>query len=80
MFVGNLGFNTEERDIEEFFKKERMGVHRIRILKDQDGKSKGAAFVEFEQEEEVDKACKFDGKELGSTGRRLRINPAGSKP
>jgi RNA recognition motif-containing protein len=80
VFVGNLSFDTQDRDISDFFKGDRLNVSKVRLLMDQEGKSKGAAFVEFESKQDADKACGMNGKELGRTGRKLRINPAASKP
>eukprot|EP00350_Pseudokeronopsis_sp_OXSARD2_P002754 CAMPEP_0170546402 /NCGR_PEP_ID=MMETSP0211-20121228/4755_1 /TAXON_ID=311385 /ORGANISM="Pseudokeronopsis sp., Strain OXSARD2" /LENGTH=215 /DNA_ID=CAMNT_0010850855 /DNA_START=1684 /DNA_END=2331 /DNA_ORIENTATION=+ len=81
VFVGNLGFiDTNEEDIEYFFKDQKLPVQKVRMLKDQDGKFKGAAFVEFRNEDDVKDACRLDGKEFGKQRRRLRINPAGQKP
>ena len=64
----------------DFFKSDRLNPQKVRMLQDQDGKSKGAAFVEFGDEGDAEKACRLNGKEMGRSGRRLRINPAGSKP
>jgi RNA recognition motif-containing protein len=53
---------------------------RIRVLMDdQTGRSKGAAFVDFGSAQDAQQACSLDGKE-GMQGRRLRVNPANSKP
>ena len=57
-----------------------MNPIRIRMLQDQDGKFKGAAFVEFESKEDADRACRLNGSAMGSSDRRLRINPASNKP
>ncbi len=67
-----------ESDIEDIFRKDRLHVHRIRMLQDQDGKFKGAAFVEFSSKDDADKACGLNGMSLGD--RKVRINPAASKP
>lgn len=48
----------------------------IRILKDATGKSKGAAFVEFNDPKSAEAACKLDGCEAGPGRRKIRINPA----
>ena len=80
VFVGNLGFNSKEQDISEVFRKERINPVRIRMMQDQDGKFKGAAFVEFDNKEDADRACRLNGSAMGGTDRRLRINPASNKP
>lgn len=48
------------------------------MLQGPDGKFKGAAFVEFDNKDEAEKACKCDSKSLGD--RKIRVNPAGNKP
>ena len=53
---------------------------RIRVLTDDQGKSKGAAFVDFADSYQAQEACGLDGREAGPSRRRMRINPAGSKP
>ena len=50
------------------------------MMQEHDGRSKGAAFVEFDTEADAERACTMNGQEMGKSGRRLRINPAGSKP
>lgn len=65
----------------EVFRKDRINPVRIRMLQDQDGKFKGAAFVEFESKDEADRACRMNGAAMGGPeNRRLRINPASNKP
>ena len=32
--MGNLAFNSEERDIEDFFDKDGLRINRIRMMKD----------------------------------------------
>jgi RNA recognition motif-containing protein len=49
------------------------------MMDDATGRSKGAAFVDFGSPEDAAQACNLDGKEA-IQGRRLRINPANSKP
>ena len=49
---------------------------RIRILKDAIGKSKGAAFVDFNDPQSAEVACILDGCEVGPSRRKIRINPA----
>lgn len=80
VFVGNLGFNASEANVGDVFKRERMNPIRIRMLQDQDGKFKGAAFVEFESRDDADKACRLNGVAMAGSDRRLRINPASNKP
>jgi len=52
----------------------------VRVLSDDTGRPKGAAFVDFGNSHDYESALKIDGQAAPSGGRRLRVNPAGSKP
>lgn len=79
-FVGNLG-DADQHAVEDIFRGFNLRPMRVRVLTDgETGKSKGAAFVDFGSPQEAQEACKMDGRELPGTRRRLRINPANSKP
>lgn len=79
VFVGNLG-DADQQAIFSMFQGFGIKPLRIRVMTDDaTGRSKGAAFVDFGSSEEAQQACNLDGKE-GIQGRRLRINPANSKP
>jgi RNA recognition motif-containing protein len=58
-----------------------LGINpmRIRVLQDDQGKSKGAAFVDFSNSNDLEHALKMDGQPTAA-GRRLRINHANSRP
>jgi RNA recognition motif-containing protein len=77
--MGGLSYDANEHEIKDFFQKERLNPMRVRMLTDPTGKFKGAAFVEFDREDDASNACRLDGKEMGSQRRRVRINPAGSR-
>lgn len=75
LFVGNLPFAFESRDLENLF--ETFGrVVSVRIVIDRaTGKSKGFGFVEMTTEEEGKLALsKLHGKDLG--GRPLKVTEA----
>lgn len=79
VFVGNLNFNTTRDEVEELFKK--VGTPRDVFLPTErgTGRPRGFAFVEFESEEDAQKAIEqFNGYELG--GRALRVNLAEDRP
>ena len=81
VFLGNIGFDNNERDIEEFFRRERLKTYKVRLMKDAStGNSKGAAFVEFENEGDAKRACSLNGMTFLDSRRTVRINPAGNKP
>lgn len=79
VFVGNLG-EVDQHAVHAIFAEYSLNPLRIRVLTDETGKSKGAAFVDFSSQVEAQEACKLDGREAGPNRRRIRINPAGCKP
>lgn len=79
VFVGNLG-EVDQRAVDGIFRQFRLNPLRVRVLQDDQGRSKGAAFVDFPSQQEAQEACKFDGREAGPNMKRLKINPAGAKP
>jgi RNA recognition motif-containing protein len=79
VFVGNLNFNTSRDEVQTLFS--QVGsVRDVFLPTDREsGRPRGFAFVEFENEEDAQKAIeKFNGHELG--GRPLRVNPAEDRP
>jgi hypothetical protein len=78
LFVGGLNFDTTDKDLKEFFNKENFHPEDIVVLKGDDGRSKGIAFVLFPDRELAEKATKLNGKILST--RHLRINMASAKP
>jgi RNA recognition motif-containing protein len=75
LFVGNLSFQTQERDLQDFFSAVGV-VTNVNLMLDKfTGKSRGFAFVEFSTPEEAQNAAEaLNGKELG--GRVLTVNIA----
>jgi cold-inducible RNA-binding protein len=75
LFVGNLSYQTMERDLQDFFAPAGV-VTSVNVMLDKfTGKSRGFAFVEFSTSEEANKAVEmFHGKEL--QGRALTVNIA----
>jgi hypothetical protein len=75
LFVGNLSFQTLEKDIQDHFSAAGV-VTNVNLMLDKfTGRSRGFAFVEFSTPEEAQKAVElFHGKELG--GRALTVNIA----
>jgi cold-inducible RNA-binding protein len=75
LFVGNLSFDTSERDLQEAF--EAFGqVSSAAVITDRDtGRSRGFGFVEMPSESEARAA--IDGlNETDLHGRPLKVNEA----
>jgi RNA recognition motif-containing protein len=75
LFVGNLSYQTTDRDLQEFFSQAGV-VTAVTVMLDKfTGKSRGFAFVELSTSEEANKAVEmFHGKEF--QGRALTVNIA----
>ena len=76
VFVGNLDYNADQGSIEQMFRDSGLNTSSVRLLRDAEGKSRGSAFVDFSAAKDAETACSFDGKNLGSNRRALRINQA----
>ncbi|MGJ3495636.1 RNA recognition motif-containing protein (plasmid) [Piscirickettsia salmonis] len=74
LYVGNLTYSVEDRDLVEMFSKYGE-VISAKVITDRDtGRSKGFAFVEFETQEQAQAALELDGQDSG--GRNLKVNMA----
>jgi len=71
VFVGNLGFRTTENGIREFFY-DCGEIKDVRISLDEEGRSRGFAYVEFETSQAAKTALEYNGADLD--GRYLRID------
>ncbi len=78
IYVGNLSFDTAEKDLRELFEK-YGAVDSVKIIPDQfTGRSRGFGFIEMATREEGMKAIQeLDSKDLG--GRTLKVNEAKPK-
>jgi RNA recognition motif-containing protein len=78
LFVGNMTFQTSERELTELFGAFGQ-VTRVHIAMDREtGRARGFAFVEMPNDDEAAKAISgLDGKEVG--GRNLKVNEARPK-
>lgn len=78
VFVGNLSWDATEDDIGEHFSNWGT-VTSVKILYTYSGKSKGIAFVQYENASEAEEAIKeANGKEW--MDRDLRVNKSAEKP
>ena len=76
VFVGNLGFRTEQWAIEEFFKS-AGNITQVRLGMDEEGRPRGFAHVEFATAAEATAAMAFAGQELD--GRAIRLDLSASR-
>ncbi|NXU10920.1 BOLL protein, partial [Pardalotus punctatus] len=74
IFVGGIGFETDENDLKKFFA-QYGSVTEVKIISDRAGVPKGYGFVTFETQEEAQKILQ-DAKNLKYKGRKLSIGPA----
>src|SRR5260370_37513773 len=74
IYVGNLPFRCEQDDLRTIFE-QFGGIEDLIIIKDREtGRSKGFAFVEFENQQSAQEALSMDGKYF--QGRPLKVNVA----
>lgn len=76
IYVGNLDYGINEEDLRQALEDNGLASGDVIIISDKyTGRSKGFGFVEFETEEDAQKAIDtLNGKELN--GRALRVNKA----
>lgn len=72
LFVGRISYETTEKQLRHEF--EQFGaVKHIRLVEDEEGKSRGYAFIEYEHEADLKAAYKYaDGKKID--GRRVVVD------
>ena len=71
IFVGNVSFQSNEDSIAEFFS-ECGTVTQVRIAMGEDGRPRGFAHVEFEDNESAHNAMKLAGQDMD--GRPVRVD------
>jgi RNA recognition motif-containing protein len=79
LYVGNLPYQTDERDLQELFG-QFGSVDSVRVMRDMaTGRARGFAFVEMATDEQAQAAAAaLNGHQLG--GRALTVNEARPKP
>lgn len=78
IFVGNLAWDAKEQDIIDFFKSCGSILQVRMIIDKKTGRSRGIAYVEFENADNVDSALQKKGRDL--LGRPINIDKANSNP
>jgi len=75
LYVGNLSWNIDDAKLNELFAKHGKVVSASVITDRYSGRSKGFGFVEFESDEEGQKAIEaMNGQEVD--GRQLKVSEA----
>ena len=75
LYVGNLGFNVTNKDLEELFAQAGVCESAAVITDRATGQSRGFGFVEMSSNADAQKAIEqFDGQEF--MGRPLKVNEA----
>ncbi len=75
LYVGNLGFNVTNKDLEELFAQAGVCESAAVITDRATGQSRGFGFVEMSSNADAQKAIEqFDGHEF--MGRPLKVNEA----
>lgn len=77
--MGNLG-DLDQRATTDMLSGMGLKPASVRVLMDDTGRPKGAAFVDFANSNDYESALKFDGQQAPNGSRRLRVNPAGARP
>jgi len=78
LFLGNLSYDVDDEKAKEFFKDCGTLVDIFWMTDRETGDFRGIGIVEFETQEQADKACAKNGVQF--MGRDLRINYARPRP
>jgi len=80
VYVGGLPFRTLESDLKDYFSHRCGRIDQVKLLRQQDGKSKGVAFITFNNAEDAEGALQFHDTEFEGRLLTVRIaNPASNK-
>ena len=74
LYVGNLPYAATKEGIETLFSQYGKVIDVVLITDRETGRAKGFGFVEFETEEDAQKALELDSKDY--EGRPLKVNMA----
>ena len=75
LYVGNLGFDVTDRDLEEVFAQAGVCASASVVTDKFSGRSRGFGFVEMSSEAEAQNAIRqLDGQEF--KGRAMKVNEA----
>ncbi|RDW60973.1 hypothetical protein BP6252_12356 [Coleophoma cylindrospora] len=71
--VASLDLSATEEDVKDIFQKYGK-VQGVRILRNMAGRSKGAAFIDFEKPEEAQAACELNGTKFKSQIMKVEVS------
>lgn len=75
LYIGGLPYATTDTELKEAFSQAGAVSSAVVIMDKMTGRSKGFGFVEFDSDEDADKAIDlFNGKDFG--GRTITVNVA----
>jgi len=75
LYVGNLAFGVNDKDLQELFAQAGVCESSAVIMDRDTGKSRGFGFVEMASSDDAQKAiAQFNGQDL--KGRALKVNEA----
>ena len=75
LFVGGISYNTSEEALKAAFEEAGPVASAVIITERDTGRSKGFGFVEYDSDEDAEKAIEmWNGKEMD--GRTLTVNEA----
>ena len=77
VFVGGLSYSADEIDLEDFCKKAGLDFSRVKVLKDDTGRSKGVGFIDFQTSEDAQRAIGMSGHRI--CGRSVKIQPSNKR-
>ena len=79
LYVGNLSYDVNEDELQQFFNEKGLTVQSVNIIKDKfTDRSKGFGFVEVASEEDVQRGInELNGQQL--KGRTLNVSKARSR-
>ena len=76
LYVGNLSFNTSQKDLETLFAP--FGASSVSVATESDGRSRGFGFVDVSADQMQAAISATNGKDLG--GRALNVSEARPRP
>ena len=79
LYVGNISYKTTEEGLKKFFSdfcQNLKGNFKVNIQKNYNGENKGYAYIEFENQEDVESALKANGQKLDDRDLTVEMKKA----